>query len=41
MWLSPLITEEEVLKKQGKIKSDSDMPLAIDDFEAKLVEEVI
>jgi small subunit ribosomal protein S2 len=32
---------KEVLKKQGKIKSDSDMPLAIDDFEAKLVEEVI
>src|SRR5215210_8165066 len=31
----------EVLKKQGKIKSDSEMPLAIDDFEAKLVEEVI
>jgi small subunit ribosomal protein S2 len=28
---------KEVLKKQGKIKSDSDMPLAIDDFEAKLV----
>nr|WP_230207557.1 30S ribosomal protein S2 [Candidatus Nitrosocosmicus sp. SS] len=32
---------KEVLKKQGKIKSDSDMPLAIDDFEAKLVEELI
>ena len=32
---------KEVLKKQGKIKSDSDMPLAIDDFEAKLVEGVI
>ncbi|HXS59315.1 MAG TPA: 30S ribosomal protein S2 [Candidatus Sulfopaludibacter sp.] len=32
---------KEVLKKQGKIKSDSEMPLAIDDFEAKLVEEVI
>jgi small subunit ribosomal protein S2 len=32
---------KEVLKKQGKIKSDSDMPLAIDDFEAKLVQEVI
>jgi small subunit ribosomal protein S2 len=32
---------KEVLKKQGKIKSDSDMPLTIDDFEAKLVEEVI
>ena len=32
---------KEVLKKQGKIKSDSEMPLAIDDFEAKLVEELI
>lgn len=32
---------KEVLKKQGKIKSDNEMPLAIDDFEAKLVEEVI
>jgi small subunit ribosomal protein S2 len=32
---------KEVLKKQGKIKSDSDMPLAIDDFEAKLGDEVI
>ncbi len=32
---------KEVLKKQGKIKSDSEMPLKIDDFEAKLVEEVI
>jgi len=32
---------KEVLKKQGKIKSDSEMPLRIDDFEAKLVEEVI
>lgn len=32
---------KEVLKKQGKIKSDSDMPLTIDDFEAKLVEELI
>jgi small subunit ribosomal protein S2 len=32
---------KEVLKKQGKIKSDSEMPLTIDDFEAKLVEEVI
>jgi len=32
---------KEVLKKQGKIKSDSEMPLSIDDFEAKLVEEII
>lgn len=32
---------KEVMKKQGKIKSDSEMPLTIDDFEAKLVEEVI
>lgn len=31
---------KEVMKKQGKIKSDSEMPLTIDDFEAKLVEEV-
>lgn len=30
----------EVLKKQGKIKSDSGMPVSIDDFETKLVEEV-
>lgn len=30
----------EVLKKQGKIKSDSEMPLSIDDFETKLVEEL-
>jgi small subunit ribosomal protein S2 len=29
----------EVLKKQGKIRSDSGMPLSIDDFETKLVEE--
>jgi small subunit ribosomal protein S2 len=29
----------EVLKKQGKIRSDSAMPLTIDDFETKLVEE--
>jgi small subunit ribosomal protein S2 len=32
---------KEVLKKQGKIKSDSEMPQTIDDFEAKLVEELI
>ena len=32
---------KEVLKKQGKIKSDSEMPMTIDDFEAKLVEEMI
>jgi len=30
----------EVLKKQGKIKSDSGMPISIDDFETKLVEEI-
>jgi len=30
----------EVLKKQGKIRSDSGMPVSIDDFETKLVEEV-
>jgi len=32
---------KEVLKKQGKIKSDTEMSLTIDDFEAKLVEELI
>lgn len=32
---------KEVLKKQGRIKSDSEMPMTIDDFEAKLVEELI
>ena len=32
---------KEVLKKQGKIKSDSEMSLTIDDFQAKLVEELI
>ena len=32
---------KEVLKKQGKIKSDSEMPMTIDEFEAKLVEELI
>lgn len=32
---------KEVLKKQGKIKSDSEMSMTIDDFEAKLVEELI
>ena len=31
----------EVLKKQGKIKSDSEMKISIDDFETKLVEEEI
>ena len=30
----------EVLKKQGKIKSDSGMSVSIDDFETKLVEEI-
>ena len=30
----------EVLKKQGKIKSDSGMPVSIDDFETELVEEI-
>jgi small subunit ribosomal protein S2 len=30
----------EVLKKQGNIKSDGEMPLSIDDFETKLVEEI-
>lgn len=30
----------EVLKKQGKIKSDSEMKISIDDFETKLVEEI-
>jgi len=30
----------EVLKKQGTIKSDSEMRLSIDDFETKLVEEI-
>lgn len=31
----------EVLKKQGTIKSDNEMKYGIDDFETKLVEEVI
>lgn len=31
----------EVLKKQGKIKSDSGMPVSIDDFETKLVEKFL
>ncbi|MGE0242931.1 MAG: 30S ribosomal protein S2 [Nitrososphaeraceae archaeon] len=31
----------EVMKKQGKIKSDKDMKSTIDDFETKLVEEII
>ncbi len=30
----------EVLKKQGKIKSDKEMTVSIDDFETKLVEEI-
>src|SRR4026209_609210 len=30
----------EVLKKQGKIKSDAEMKISIDDFETKLVEEI-
>src|SRR5918911_605982 len=30
----------EVLKKQGTIKSDSDMKISIEDFETKLVEEL-
>src|SRR5215203_3288807 len=30
----------EVMKKQGKIKSDNDMKVSIDDFETKLVEEL-
>src|SRR5918996_777360 len=30
----------EVLKKQGKIKSDNEMKISIDDFETKLVEEI-
>jgi small subunit ribosomal protein S2 len=30
----------EVLKKQGTIKSDSEMRVSIDDFETKLVEEI-
>jgi small subunit ribosomal protein S2 len=30
----------EVMKKQGKIKSDKEMKVTIDDFETKLVEEV-
>src|SRR5215203_741358 len=31
----------EVMKKQGKIKSDSEMKIPIDDFETKLVEEAL
>ncbi|MDX1371357.1 MAG: 30S ribosomal protein S2 [Nitrososphaeraceae archaeon] len=31
----------EVMKKQGKIKSDKEMKTSIDDFETKLVEEMI
>ena len=30
----------EVMKKQGKIKSDAEMKISIDDFETKLVEEL-
>ena len=30
----------EVLKRQGAIKSDSEMKMSIDDFETKLVEEL-
>jgi small subunit ribosomal protein S2 len=30
----------EVMKKQGLIKSDSEMKMSIDDFETKLVEEI-
>ncbi|WP_337863063.1 30S ribosomal protein S2 [Nitrososphaera sp.] len=30
----------EVMKKQGKIRSDSEMKVSIDDFETKLVEEI-
>ena len=30
----------EVMKKQGKIKSDKEMKSTIDDFETKLVEEI-
>jgi small subunit ribosomal protein S2 len=30
----------EVLKKQGRIKSDKEMQMSIDDFETKLVEEI-
>jgi small subunit ribosomal protein S2 len=29
------------MKKQGKIKSDNEMKSTIDDFETKLVEEII
>src|ERR687897_3125090 len=31
----------EVMKKQGKIKSDKEMKQTIDDFETKLVEEIV
>src|ERR671918_1164967 len=31
----------EVMKKQGRIKSDKEMKLTIDDFETKLVEEIV
>jgi len=31
----------EVLKKQGKIKSEKEMKVTIDDFETKLVEEIV
>jgi small subunit ribosomal protein S2 len=31
----------EVLKKQGTIRSDSEMKIPIDDFETKLVEEAM
>src|SRR5215213_156144 len=31
----------EVMKKQGKIKSDKEMKVTIDDFETKLVEEIV
>ena len=32
--------QEKYLKKQGTIKSDSEMKISIDDFETKLVEEI-
>jgi small subunit ribosomal protein S2 len=34
------LTAREVLKRQGTIKSDSEMKMSIDDFETKLVEEI-
>jgi len=40
LYYSSLQIAREVLKKQGTIKSDSEMRTSIDEFETKLVEEI-